>query len=341
MTDLGHISGAAVFQYLAHAETVGVDIKAGLSFAGISKNEIAQPESRVDGIRFEQLLNWLSDKSGDPLFGLHTSSHVQPGSYSVMGYIAMSSNTIFEAYDKMVRYEKLVGDMGVSNAIALPGSRFAIHWECRYPRQPVRRHLIENVLASWVRYVRWLADAEQMSPLEIWFEHSAPVSDLTDYRAVFNCPVRFDQPYSAVVTDLSTLLLPMRQPDSLLCSTLEAHAQTALSRLSDDDSLSQRIKYYLHASMANQLPRKEQTAQAFELTERTLHRRLKAEGTSWQQLLDEVRLAIAEQHLLNTDSSQADIAQQLGYTDNRSFQRHFKRQHGITPGQWRQQHRTS
>lgn len=338
MSDLGHISGAAVFQYLAHAEDRGVDISQGLAIASITRNEISQPESRVDGIRFELLLDWLIEESGDTLFGLHTSSHVQPGSYSVMGYIAMNSNTIFEAYDKMVRYEKLVGDMGVSNALALPGSRFAIQWTCRYPRQPVRRHLIENVLASWVRYVRWLADAEHMSPLEVWLEHPAPLNDLSDYQAVFKCPIRFDQPYSAVITDLTTLSLPMRQPDSMLCSTLEAHAQTALSRLSESDSLSQRIKYYLHASIANQLPRKEQTAQAFELTERTLHRRLQAEGTSWQRLLDEVRQSVAEHYLKNTEESQADIAQRLGYTDIRSFQRHFKQRSGLTPGQWRQQH---
>lgn len=335
MDDLGSISGPALYQYLVSAQTHQVDTAKGLDLAGLDAREIANADARIDGERFEALLKWLIETSGDAVFGLHTSEHIQPGSYSVMGYIAMSSSTILDAFTKMTQYEKLVGDMGTSHAEPLPGGRIAIHWRCRYPRQPVRRHLIENVFASWVRYVRWLAGDDSLNPIEVWLEHPAPAQGRDVYERIFRCPVRFSQPHSALVTDLAALSHPMRQPDPQLCATLESHARAELERLSEVQTMTSRVRRYLGQSIGQQLPRKEQAAEALGLNVRTLHRRLQEEGTSWQQLLDELRQQLAVQYLESTSLSQADIAQKLGYSDIRSFQRSFKRVHAMTPGDWR------
>jgi AraC-like DNA-binding protein len=336
MDDLGNISGPAICQYLVSAQARQVDTARGLELAGISAINIDQADTRIDGERFEVLLRWLIAQSADPVFGLHTSEYIQPGSYSVMGYIAMSAATILDGFTKMTQYEKLVGDMGTSDAEPLPGGRIAIHWRCRYPRQPVRRHLIENVFASWVRYVRWLTGDEKINPIEVWLEHSAPPSHQEAYEQIFRCPVRFNQPHSALVSDLATLSHPMRQPDPQLCATLEAHARAELSRLTETQTLSSRVRRHLKRSINQQLPRKEQAAEALGMNVRTLHRRLKEEGTSWQQLLNGLREEMALEYLESTDSSQTEIAQWLGYSDIRSFQRSFKRLHGMTPGEWRQ-----
>ena len=70
---------------------------------------------------------------------------------------------------------------------------------------------------------------------------------------------------------------------------------------------------------------------------RTMHRRLADEGHSWQKLLDQVRLHQARQLLCQSPAPQAEIAEALGYSDIRSFQRSFKRHTGMTPGQFRTQ----
>lgn len=337
MNELGSISGPALHQYIVSAKEHDIDVALGLKKAGIEADALG-PDARVDGERFEILLDWLIAESGNPVFGLETSEHIQPGSYSVMGYIAMSASNLLDAFTKMTQYEKLVGDMGTSHAEALPGGRMAIHWQCRYPQQPVRRHLIENVFASWVRYTRWVAGDDDLNPLEVWLEHPAPDSKLASYDAVFRCPVRFSQPVSAIVTDLAMLSHPMRQPDPQLCATLEAHARDELDRLTRNQTLSDRVRRYLHQSLSSRLPRKEQAADALGINVRTLHRRLKEENTSWQQLLIEVREELALHYLKSTRLTQAEIAQQLGYSDTRSFQRQFKRRHQITPGDWRDTH---
>ena len=68
---------------------------------------------------------------------------------------------------------------------------------------------------------------------------------------------------------------------------------------------------------------------------RTLNRRLKAEGTTFQHVLDEVRFEIARDLLSNSNVHLDDIAATLGYAAVTPFMRTFRRWSGTTPGQWR------
>ncbi|GAA5128203.1 AraC family transcriptional regulator [Alloalcanivorax gelatiniphagus] len=336
MDPLGFISVAALRQYLASASAREVDVDQALAASGLGAEELTDPEARIRGARFERLLNELILRSGDPLFGLHTCELVQPGSYNVMGYIAMSAATIGEALSKVSRYEKLVGDMGTTET-RLHGDRSEILWHCRYPRQPARRHLIDNVLGSWLHYTRWLTGDLHLAPDEVWFEHPRPhyLHEVHEYERVFGCPVRFRQPYSALIGHPRMLDYPLRQPDATLLSTLEAHAARQLRALGIATSLGERVRQYLQEALGGPLPDRDQVARAMRLNTRTLHRRLAAEGTGWQRILDEVRMERACQRLRDGHCSQSDIALDLGYADIRCFQRSFKRHTGVTPGEWR------
>ncbi|MED5387744.1 MAG: AraC family transcriptional regulator [Pseudomonadota bacterium] len=335
MEALGQICSAALQQYLAHGEARGLDIAAALDQAGLDAGHTRQPEARIPGMAFQTLLHTLIDQSGDPLFGLHTSEFVQPGSYNVMGYIAMSASTLHEALSKVSLYEKLVGDMGTTDT-RIADNQAAIRWACRYTQQPARQHLIDNVLGSWIRYARWLTGNQQLAPAQVWLEHPCPAPGLEEeYQRVFLCEVRFNQPCSALVGPPSLLDHPIRQPDPLLLSTLEAHAIQQLNQLGVETSLGQRVRQCIQDAIGHSLPRKESIAERLGMNVRTLHRRLADEGHSWQKLLDEVRLREARQLLRQSQAPQADIAEALGYSDIRSFQRSFKRHTGITPGQFR------
>ncbi len=76
-------------------------------------------------------------------------------------------------------------------------------------------------------------------------------------------------------------------------------------------------------------------AQMLSIHRRTLNRRLKAEGTTFQRVLDEVRFDIARDLLSNSNVHLDDIAATLGYAAVTPFMRTFRRWSGTTPGQWR------
>ena len=84
------------------------------------------------------------------------------------------------------------------------------------------------------------------------------------------------------------------------------------------------------------LPRKEKVAEKFHMTVRTLQRHLQQAGTSYQEILDQLRQELAEHYLLRSDLAIQDIASYLGFTESRSFHRSFKAWTGMTPGEYRE-----
>jgi len=335
MHNLGYISVPTLLKYLRHAEQLGLDQDAALAAAGLTADDLNDNSRRLPGAAHEQLLGHLVEASGDPLFGLHAGRFVQPGSWSVLGYITMNCATLGEAMSRIVPYEKLVGDMGVSR-IEAAAEHVKLIWSCRHQPADIRRHMVENVLASWLLYARWIADTES-SPQEVWFEHAQPAGvDLAEYEAVFGCPILFEQSVSALLVPLEYLKVPLRQADANLLRTLEEHALTLMAGLDEDEPLALRVKNALRLLLKDGLPRKERVAEKFQMTVRTLQRHLQQAGTSYQEILDQLRQELAEHYLTRSDLPIQDIAYYLGFTESRSFHRSFKNWTGVTPGEYRE-----
>lgn len=336
--NLGFISVPALQQYLRSAEACGLVREKMLSEAGIPAEILLDNNGRLPGEALQRLLQFILPRCGNPLFGLQTSQYIQPGSYSVMGYIAMTSNTLAEAVMRMPQYEKLVGDMGTSTVEHEPGA-VVVRWNCRFTDPVVRRHIIENVLASWTTYSRWMADNQELSPLAVRFEHDPPADRglLKHYQSIFRCPVYFNQPMSALLASPQLFEYPLRSPDATLRETLEQHAQSLLTALKEKYSLADQVRSLLRSMLSDTSPRKEFVAEQMGMNVRTLHRKLADEGTSYQQILDDLRAELARKYLQQSLLSVEDIARRLGFTESRSFIRYFKGYVGVTPGEFRAQ----
>lgn len=282
---------------------------AALLAAQIDPDLLKQTEARISGEQFQAFIHHLLQQSGDPLFGLKSSEYVQPGSYSVLGYIVMSCATLGEAIERILPYEKLVGDMGITT--------LEPEGDC--------------ILA------RWLCHDPGATPIEIRFEHSLRQPEhRAHYERLFGCPLKFDQPQSAILISPEHMELPLRQPDQALRRTLEDHAQSQILTLADTDAnlvirVRNTIRHLLRAGVSNM----DLVAEKLHITPRTLQRRLKQQGLSYQQLRDEIRLELAEDYLLNTNLSIAEIATLLGFAEPRSFHRSFKGWTGLSPGDYR------
>ncbi len=340
MHSLGYTAVAVLLKYFSHAQALGLDCQAALRAAGLDNHLLSDNSRRISGEQHERLLLNLLEQSGDPLFGLHAARYVQPGSWSVLGYITMNCATLGQAMARILPYEKLVGDMGTSH-IATHDTQVQLSWQCHYPNSPVRRQLIENVLASWLHYARWIADMHY-SPQQVWLEHARPADcRQAEYEKHFGCPVLFEQPCNALLIPQDYLQLPLRQADASLLRTLEQHASGLLARLDEQQPLPQRVRNLLRQMLGEGLPRKERVAEQLHMTLRTLQRHLQQAGTSYQEILDQLRRELAEHYLQHSELPIQDIAAYLGFSETRSFHRSFKQWTGCTPGQYREQHKAT
>ena len=335
MVGLGSVSVPVIKQYLRYVETLDIDVSALLSSSHIATATLAQESERITGEQLQAFLANLIIATNDPLFGLKSGAFVEPSSYSVLGYITMTCATLEQALERIQPYEKLVGDMGVTSIRYQP-QHLAISWHCAYTFEDVREQMVDNVFASWLAYARWLS-GQDLGPVEVHLQRALPSAEIRDYyQQVFACPVLFEQQYNSLILPLEYLDISLRQPDHSLLQTLELHAAGQVSALGDTHSFSIQVKDIIRILLAKGITRKDMVAGQLNMSERTLQRKLQQEQTSYQKLLDEARLLLAQQYLTETQLPVDDIAMQLGFSEPRSFFRSFKRWTGKTPSVYKE-----
>ncbi|MCR8913744.1 AraC family transcriptional regulator [Marinobacter panjinensis] len=336
MNTLGTASVAALRQYVRAAHARGIDTGSLFTKAGLDSSILQTDDGRLNGEQFQAFIRLLVEETNNSILGLETGDYVQPGSYSVLGYITMSCATLGEAVTRIAPFEKLVGDMGTTHLTA-SGDHINLTWACNYTDPVVRPHMVDNVFASWIHYARWLADNDTASPVEVHLEHPSPGPELESaYTKRWGCPVRFGAGEDTIILHKSLLNTPLRQPDPLLRKTLEVHALSQLASLETDTALTTRVKHSIRNQLMHGITRQDMVADHLGMTSRTLQRKLSQEGVTYQQLLDEVRQAMAEDFLANSTLGIPEIALRLGYSETTSFHRKFKAETGKTPGEFRQ-----
>jgi AraC-like DNA-binding protein len=168
----------------------------------------------------------------------------------------------------------------------------------------------------------------------VCFRHQKPKDDWY-YKHHFGVPIVFDSEFDGFYFRASDLELPMPRGDERVHSALSEYADI----LTHDDK--QDLCSQIKRAIRNLLPEGrcsiQNIASLMACDKRSLQRTLKQEGTSYQQLLDEVRYTMAQEHLRDSKMPLTNLAILLGYTDVSTFSRTFKQQSGQSPSEWRKQ----
>ncbi|NQZ93869.1 MAG: AraC family transcriptional regulator [Moritella sp.] len=335
MVGLGSVSVPVVKQYLRYVETLDIDVAALLSRSNITATILTQESERITGEQLQAFLSNLIIATDDPLFGLKSGAFVEPSSYSVLGYITMTCATLKQVLERIQPYEKLVGDMGVTS-IRYQQQQIVVSWHCAYTVADVREQMVDNVFASWLAYARWLS-GQDVGPVAVHLQRAEPSAELIHYyQQIFACPVLFAQPSNSLVLSRDNLNIPLRQPDHSLLQTLELHAAGQVSALAETHSFSVQVDDIIRILLSKGITRKDMVAAQLNMSERTLQRKLQQEQTSYQKLLDEARLSLAQQYLTKSKAGIDEIAIMLGFSETRSFFRSFKLWTGQTPNVYRE-----
>lgn len=334
-SSLGLASTPAVRQYLRLAESEHLDPLQLLQQVDLPVHIWEKDSGHISGEEFQRLILLLLEKLPSPILGLLSGDFVQPGSYSVLGYITMSCATLGEAIARITPFEKLVGDMGTTQVFA-QGDEIHIRWQCNYPDERVRPQMVDNIFSSWIGYARWLGNNNDANPLRVELERTAPEANLlNEYTKRWNCSVLFEQPQNRIVIDRSLLAAPLRQPDPELRETLELHAQSKLASLQTNNAFLQQVRDGIQALLLQGVTGLPALAEKLHTSTRTLQRKLKQEGVQYQELLDSERCFRAEYLLSQTPLAIEEIALNLGFNEPTSFYRSFKRWTGSSPSAWR------
>lgn len=153
---------------------------------------------------------------------------------------------------------------------------------------------------------------------------------LEDY---LNCPVKFNQESTALVFDKSMLNLPVVTPKKELFPIFE-NTMGEIKYKQNKDNLSNAVRRYLMHSLSTSALNLKPVAERFHMSERNIQRKLKAEGTSYQQILDTLRMELAQKYL-REKIPLVEIAFLLGFESQSAFNKFFNKHFHSTPSQFR------
>ena len=117
---------------------------------------------------------------------------------------------------------------------------------------------------------------------------------------------------------------------------LTDQAENYLKSLYNQDDIAGELKRKLADLMASGEANADAACRALKLSRRTLQRRLKAEKTSFQKVLQEVRAVLAVSYLSDERLKSLEIAMLLGYSNISTFTTAFKSWYNIPPAEYRQ-----
>ncbi|GAA6151880.1 AraC family transcriptional regulator [Pseudoteredinibacter isoporae] len=273
----------------------------------------------------------------DPGFGLKTGSEARPVNIDVLGIALQSAATLRESFTLVQKYQRLISDGGRFQMLPGEQDTWIVYHPCQ-GRLAFSPHQIEAVLATVVGLNSWLLGS-RVQPTRVQFSQSQ-LGALATYRQVFSCPIEFEQAFSGLLVSNEVLDKPLPQADPVLAQLHEQYSSDRLIELEQESISLPDLAEWIKSRVGETLPRRSDAARALGMSERTLARRLDAEGCTFKGLLDDARKSLALDAVRESRQPLADIAQSLGFAEASTFYRAFRRWTGMPPARWHKHHNT-
>ena len=319
---------------LRAARSAGLDPDALLRAVDLDPAAVAEPEARVPFEKEDALWREVYRRTGDHELGVRAAELLERGAFRGLEYAVRSSRDLREGLTVLERFARVLHGTRLYELHLDPSGAATLRYEAPHAELALPTHF---ALAAIVVLGRD-ATGTTWRPREVRFAHAAPPT-LAAFERVFQAPLRFDQRESAIDIGPEALEAPMREADPTLSAVLQSYLVEELGALDPLRSLEDAV----HASICRSLPDQDATlervAAEVGLSERVLQKRLKAAGTSFQEQLDQARVALARRYLAADDMTLAGAALLPGYSDVTAFHRAFKRWTGETPGDFRRRAR--
>lgn len=311
----------------------GLDASELLAAAGLDEDLLAAPDHMLPLVDAMRVFMLVLSRTGDQAMGFEIGRQVKARSYQVLGYAILSSANLGEAIERLIRFEKLAGNLG-STSMTQDGDRIRLVWHSPIEGEP-GRYLVEAAITGWVTFARQLVEQEA-APLTVCFRHDCRV-DGQRYEDHFGCPVRFGAGFDGVEIPERFLGLPLAGADPGLSGLMEREASTLLADYDSQTNLVNATRREIFRLLADGEPTVEQVAGQLGMAERTLQGRLRKQGVSFQEVLDGLRRSLAAIYMQDSRLSLTEIGLLLGFSEQSSFTRAYRRWHGQSPARARQQ----
>jgi AraC-like DNA-binding protein len=310
----------------------GFDALEVLEDVGLDMAKAANPDWRVSHKDFIALLQHCVELTEDEAFGLVAAEQLQPQVLHGLGLAWLASDTVYAGLVRMVRFDKLIST-GADMRLEEEGD--LIH-ACLEPNMggedvaPTGRDYAVGMVTRMCR----LTLGEFLAPVLIQIARPAPEQP-ERWEYMLSSRVEFDCAATRITWSRADIMEPLITGDPALARVNDEQTQNYL-----DSFLAQTTSREVVDQIVEKLPdgppNQQQIADALHVSNRTLQRKLKGEGTSFMDLLQDTRLQLARKYLRQPSRSVVETSYLLGFSEPSTFSRAFKRWTGVAPAEFRE-----
>jgi AraC-like DNA-binding protein len=290
-------------------------------------------ETRLSGPQQLRIIQNARRISGAAELGLRMGRQLQPAAHGPIGYLALSSPDLLTALRALRDFLPLRIAFARLD-LELSGAWLSCQLSVLLDARPEDRRMLLECFALLLQALVESILGGELAGARFDFEFEAPAySDL--YSGYFHSPTFFSQDHNRLLLPAELAYTPNAVSDPGAYARARSLCQELLEMVPADSlSMADRVKRLL-LSMPTGSTGEEDIARALFVSKRTLARRLKAEGTGYRNIREQLFAELAARHLRESDLSVEAIAALLGYHDAANFRRAFRRWYGQGPGEFR------
>ncbi len=322
-------SGTITRLAYAHAKDAGVELEPILKKTGLTVHQIEDPGVRLkvrDQIRF---LTLVAIALNDDFVGFHLAQSPDLREMGWLYYVSASSETMGEALQRAARYSSIVNE-GVALKYIDREDNVVITIDYVGVSRHLDRHQIEFLMVTLVRMCRQLTGLH-LKPTRVRFIHHRE-GTCSAFVEFFGSDIDFGAAVDEVAFAAAVNNMPIVSADPYLNKLLVARFEQALSlRPTDRSSFRSSVENTIVPLLPHGKGRAGEIAPRLGLSQRTFARRLSLEGLTFSEVLERLRIDLAERYLTDEGLSISQIAWLLGYREVSAFTHAFKRWTGKTP----------
>ncbi|MFJ4012688.1 AraC family transcriptional regulator [Streptomyces sp. NPDC090026] len=305
----------------------GCDLGPALERVGLCGSDLELVGRRISYRQASSVIREAIRELGDPGLGLAVGRRQRATSWGLVGFALLASPTLRDALELGLRHHGASGSMLDYRLRAVPGGT-AVLAAPRFSDSVLRAFLLEEAFGSIVALARD-ALGPCFAPRAVSLRHSRPAYGAR-YEQWFACPVAFGAREDRLDFPDAWLDHPLPGADAYALAQTVRLLDAARARDRRDQDLVQEVEVAVARSLPR-VPTLARQALARGMSERTLRRRLAAHGTTYQALVDSVRLVRAEELITTGDLPFPQVAARLGFGDTRALRRAVARWFGTSP----------
>jgi AraC-like DNA-binding protein len=314
-------------------EQWGTNPASALHGTGLKMTDLEDDDTWISYRQTMHIVDNAYKLTGCDSLGLDVGSAEDISTFGILGYAMLSCATVGEALAVGEKYQRAAQNL-CDVQLEMSEDQITISAATPFVLKPSGyRFAIEELFSGVMKLIRVLS-GEDLYPHEIHCAYGDP-GYREYYESVFQCPVHFNESGNRMVLKSKLLDFPILHANKFNARMSEKLCEEILYKYIGEEDLTTRIRHII-LRVPGKFPNEATVADALAVSGRTMRRQLSALGTSYREVLDQVRSDLAQQYLQNSSLNVEQVGQLLGYTETTNFRRAFKRWMGVSPQDYRQ-----